>query len=126
MTSSPTPFRPSVALLDHDPAVCSALKFSLELEGFRIQAFEEPEALREAVRNQVFDALIVGHAPPDIGAPELLGQWPQETRRPPTVLTATNPTSNLRRFADKVGAALIEKPLLSDALVEALRARIPS
>ncbi|HJV40347.1 hypothetical protein [Caulobacter sp.] len=126
MTSRPTFFRPSVALLDHDPAVCSALKFSLELEGFQIMTFEEPETLRQALRKQAFDALIVGHAPPAIAAPELFDQWPAETPRPPTVLTATNPTASLRRFADKVGAILIEKPLLSDALVDALRARIPS
>lgn len=126
MTSRPTLFRPSVALLDHDPAVCSALKFSLELEGFQILTFEDPDTLRQALRKRAFDALIVGHAPPAITAPELLDQWPEGAPRPPTVLTATNPTSNLRRFADRVGAILIEKPLLSDALVEALRARIPS
>lgn len=124
MTSRPTPFRPSVALLDHDPAVCSALKFSLELEGFQIQAFQEPQALRRALGEQTFDAMIIGHSPPAIAAPELLGQWMGAAPRPPVVITATNPASDLRRFADKVGAALIEEPLLSDALVETLRARI--
>lgn len=114
-----------MALLDHDPAVCSALKFSLELEGYRVFTFEESADLRRAIRDERFDGLIIGHAPPAVVAPDLLGRWPQESPRPPTVLTATNPTSDLRRFVDKVGAALIEKPLLNDALIEALRTRVP-
>ncbi len=46
--------RPVVAVVDDDMAVCSSLKFSLELEGFAVRIFYSSAELLDVLHNSVF------------------------------------------------------------------------
>ncbi len=123
-THAPSPRPQRVLVLDQDVAVRQALAFSLALEGYSVEAFGAPDALLTRLRAGAADAVIIGHAPPAIRAPLIAQRVRSLASDAAVVITATNPSAELRRDADLARAALTEKPLLGDALLEALQAAL--
>jgi DNA-binding NtrC family response regulator len=121
--ASPPPLR-RVLVHDQDVAVRQALAFSLALEGYSVEAFGAPDTLLTRLRADSADAVIIGHAPPDIRAPLIAQRVRSLVANAAVVITATNPSAELRRNAHLAHAALTEKPLLGDALLETLKAAL--
>ncbi|MET3665500.1 response regulator [Caulobacter sp. 1776] len=121
MPPSPSPAAPSVLVLEQDRALGLALRFSLALEGYRVETFDTSSIFLERLAGAPFDAVIVGQASPSIDAFALLEPLRRRAPKTPVLLTATNPTQALRRQARQNRMVVIEKPLLGDGLVEALK-----
>jgi len=119
--NSPSPAAPCILVLEEDQELGSALRFSLALEGYRVETFDAPSTFLERLPSAPFDAVIVGQAAPAIDAFDMLEPLRRRAPDAPIVLTATNPTRALRRRARQQHLVLIEKPLLGDGLVEALK-----
>jgi len=114
--------RPRILLVESDPALRAALKFSLELEGF---AVEDHESGADIVAPAA-DCLVVDNRMSDGDGLKLLAALKKKGLSSPAIILASNPTSAMSRAVSAAGARLVEKPLLCDGLVAAIRSILPA
>lgn len=114
-----------VILIERDPELRNALAFSLDLEGFKVQSAGAINGLDLAVSAQAADCLVIAHDPGNIDAFDALLRVANVQSHLPTIVLATNPSTLFRSRTAEIGAHLIEKPLIGDALSNALRSLIP-
>ena len=112
---------PMLLLVDDDPAVRASLQFSLELEGFAVETFESGETLLAQAMLASPACLVLDYRLPGIDGLSLLGLLRERGETCPAVIITSNPTRSVRQRTTDAGAALIEKPLLSDGLTAAIR-----
>jgi two-component system response regulator FixJ len=115
---------PMLLLVDDDPAVCASLKFSLELEGFEVKAFDSGEALMEQADLAMPSCLVLDYRLPGVDGLSLLQALRERGESCPAVIITSNPTRKVRQRTIDAGAVLIEKPLLSNGLTAAIRSLI--
>ena len=110
-----------VLVIDGDPAVRNALKFSLEVEGFHVRTYANAaEILGEgALARRGY--LVIDDKLPDRSGMALLTELRRAGCQLSAILIATNPTRALRSMAASARVRVIEKPLLTDELFEAIR-----
>ena len=113
--------RPILLLVDDDEAVGDALKFALELEGFEVRTYPSAEALLATGLPGGDGCLVLDLNLPEMNGMELLARLRASGVRLPAILITTNPTAKTRALALAQGAPIVEKPLLSDALLETVR-----
>lgn len=111
----------TVVLVDDDPAVLNSLKFALELEGFAVEAYQAGSQLLSKGRLPSDGCLIIDYNLPGMNGLDLLAVLRERRVALPAILITTHPSAYLRKRAAAVGLPIVEKPLLDDALVEALR-----
>ncbi|MGL3820152.1 histidine kinase [Sphingopyxis sp. R3-92] len=100
-----------VILFASDPALLSALRFSLTLEGFDVRGnTERPTSPMCLIIDQGFrsDGLA------------WLASLRADGNASPAILLVTHPDRSVRASAAALGATLIEKPLTGDDLSDAL------
>jgi FixJ family two-component response regulator len=114
---SPFDSRPLVVVADADAALCDALKFSLEAEGFDVATCADGEDLLRRSLPAHGTCLVVDDRLPNVSGLDALGQL-----RP--VMITTHPGEAVRKGAKAVAAPIVEKPLLGDVLLEHIRAAL--
>jgi two-component system, LuxR family, response regulator FixJ len=114
-------WQPIVAVIDDDPAVCSSLKFSLELEGFSVRTYGSAAELLRTDDAADCDCLVVDQRMPGISGMELIERLRQCQVSTPAVLIASHPNPALSARAAKAAVPIVEKPLLGNTLVERIR-----
>ena len=113
---------PLVAVVDDDPAVCSSLKFSLELEGFRVRTYGGGgELLRNADLAGV-DCFVIDQRMPRMSGFELIVELRGRHIATPAILIVSEPNIGLSARAAKARVPIVEKPFLGNSLVDAIRA----
>lgn len=117
--------RPIVLLVDDDPAVAHAVQFSFDLEGIEVRSFSDAESLL-ASGDLPLDSgcLILDYHLPGADGLDLLDRLRAKGVRLPAVLITTNPRKNLSMRAASAGVPIVEKPLLTDALLSAVRSAL--
>jgi DNA-binding response OmpR family regulator len=113
-----------ILLVDDDPAIRSSLTFALELEGFAVETFETGEALAARAARADDACLVLDYRLPGLDGLAALALLRSRGIGLPAAIMTSNPTRNLRKAVDEAGAALIEKPLLCDALTRAIKSLI--
>lgn len=113
--------RPAILLVEDDPAVVNALKFSLELEGIEVSAYADAEILLASRPLPESGCLVLDYNLPGMDGLDLLEHLRAENVTLPAILITTNPRSALLARAALAGVQIIEKPLLTDALRDAVR-----
>lgn len=113
--------RPKIFLVDDDPAVRASLAFSLELEGFLIETFDCAEDLADVASFPANGCLVVDYRLPGMDGISLLRSLRRRGVGLPAVLITSAPTRTVHIGAAETGAAIVEKPLLCDALTAAVR-----
>jgi FixJ family two-component response regulator len=109
-----------VVVVDDDPAVTSSLKFSLEVEGFEVRAYQSGRALLADGALPSCGCLVIDFSMPDMDGLELVNHLRHDHCALPAILVTSHPTAALRRRASAAGVNLVEKPLLSNALIDAI------
>ena len=117
---TPSLSRPAVLLVDDDPAVTHAVQFSFDLEGLDVRSFSDAAGLLRA-ELPAEGCLVLDYHLPDMDGLELLERLRAGGVRLPAVLMTTNPRMILKARAAAAGVPIIEKPLLTDALLTAVR-----
>ena len=108
-----------VIVVDDDPAVCSALKFSLEIEGFRVLTYPDAESLLRA--DLPSDACcVVDYYLPGMNGVELIKILRKRHADLPIVLMTTYPTPEIRAVANSDNFPIVEKPLLGNTLLDSI------
>lgn len=116
--------REAVVVVDDDPAVLGALKFALELEGFAVAAYRRGSELLAQKRLPQEGCLIVDFKLPDMDGLSLIASLRSRSVRLPAILITSHPSSSLRERAAAASTPIIEKPLLGNALLDAIRAAL--
>ena len=114
--------RAVVVIVDDDTALRSSLKFALELEGFAIQAYPDAESvLASASDASTAECMVVDYKLPGLNGLELLRELRARGITTPAILITTAPGIVLKDRAARAGVAIVEKPLLGNALSESIR-----
>jgi two-component system, LuxR family, response regulator FixJ len=119
--SQPTSPGSLVLVIDDDPAVLSSLKFSLEVEGFAVRAFHSGEELLDGRPPPDAACLVVDYKLEAMDGLSLVAELRRRSIDVPAILIASDPPASVRRRAAEAGLEIVEKPLLGDSLIEAIR-----
>ena len=112
---------PTLLLVDDDVALRSALKFALELDGYRVQTFASGEALLAADLPARNVCLVVDENLPGMGGLDSVGALRARSQDLPALLITSHPGPELRRRAGRMRVPIIEKPLIDDLLIRNIR-----
>lgn len=115
---------PTLVLVDDDFALRSALKFALELDGFRVQAFASGEDLLAAELPERDVCLVLDENLPGLGGLDSLEALRRRAVDLPALLITSHPGPGLRRRAGRLRVPIIEKPLIDDLLVRNIRSAL--
>jgi two-component system response regulator FixJ len=125
-SESPSSRNAVAVIVDDDPAVRNSLKFFLEVEGLSVRAYANAaDALQEA-NYPVRGCLIIDYRLPGMTGLDLLALLRERRITLPAILITTNPSSYLVSRTKAAGATLVEKPLLNEALHEAVQLALKS
>jgi FixJ family two-component response regulator len=115
---------PVVLVVDDDPAVCNSLQFSLELEGYVVRTYPNGQMLLSEADLPTRGCLVLDQVMPGMSGLDLLARLRSRRVSLPAILITTNPSKILRQRAVVAGVALVEKPLLGNALLDGIREAI--
>jgi two-component system, LuxR family, response regulator FixJ len=111
--------RPVIAVVDDDPAVCSSLKFSLELEGFAVRAYYSAAEFTTASNLEGCACFVIDQGLPDTNGMQLIEGLRARHIEAPAILIVGHPYAYARLAAQAAaaGVPIIEKPLFGNALL---------
>jgi len=109
---------PLIAVVDDDAAVCSSLKFALELEGFRVRTFAGGTELLGAPDIAACRCFVVDQKMPGMSGLELIGKLREHDIAAPAILLISQPSVALSARAANAHVPIVEKPLLGNALLD--------
>jgi len=112
---------PVIVVVDDDVAVCNSLKFSLELEGFTVRTFRSGAELLRAGNFGDCDCFVVDQRMPGMSGMDLIARLREHEVATPAILIISQPSDALNVRAAKVAVPIVEKPFLSNALVDKIR-----
>lgn len=110
--------RPLIAVVDADAAVCSSLKFALELEGFRVSTFTGGAELLRAPEIVACQCFVVDQKMPGTSGLDLIGTLRERHIAAPAILIISQPSVALTVRAASLRVPIVEKPLLGNALLD--------
>jgi two-component system response regulator FixJ len=112
---------PVIAVIDDDPAVCNSLKFSLELEGFAVRAYRSGAEFLVAGDFRDCKCIVIDQRMPGMSGMEVIAELRERKVWIPAILIISQPSKVLSARAAAAHVPIVEKPLLSNALVEKIR-----
>lgn len=118
--------RPLLLLVEDDAALVDSLSFAFELEGFRVKSYFLPETLLTTALPEQAACMVVDLILPGMDGLELIETLRARGVTLPAILITTHPTAQTRGEAAERGVPIIEKPLLTDALLQKVRDLLPS
>jgi two-component system response regulator FixJ len=113
--------QPAVVVVDDDPAVCGSLKFSLELEGFSVRTYSDAAEALLASDLHACDCFVIDQRMPKMTGLELIDALRRRHISTPAILIISHPNDTVSVRSAKAGIPIVEKPLLTNALVERIR-----
>jgi two-component system response regulator FixJ len=114
----------TVVIVDDDPAVCAALRLSFELDGLSVITFPSAEAMLAAPALPGKGCIVLDYRLPGLDGLELLTRLRERGFTLSAVLITTAPPPAVRQRAAREDVEIVEKPLLSNALMDAVHARL--
>ena len=120
----PVPTTPLVIVVDDDAAVRGSLKFALEIEGFTVHAYARGDELLDDAALADCACLIIDQRLPGMTGLDVVAALRDQRIATPAILITSHPTGHLQERAAKAGIAIVEKPLLGNALIERVRAAV--
>jgi FixJ family two-component response regulator len=120
--SAPPAERPIVIIVDDDADLRTALRYSLEIEGFDVICCASGERLLNLALPPTTACLVVDEKLPGISGIEALEALRGRQVTIPAIVITSVADARLRARLLLADAQLIEKPLLNDQLTRAIRA----
>lgn len=111
-------------VVDDDEDLLAALRFSLELDGLRVETHRSSETVDLAALPTAHACLVLDYRLPTANGLDLLARLRAGGVALPAILITSHASLPVRESARAAGALLVEKPLLGDTLVEAIRATL--
>lgn len=111
----------TIAIVDDDPAVCSSLKFSLELEGFKVRTYANAADLLRHGELGAVDCFVIDQRMPVMSGLELIAALRGRKVATPAILIISQPSASLSARAAQAKVPIVEKPFLGNMLVDRIR-----
>lgn len=111
---------PVIAVVDDDPAVCNSLKFSLELEGFKVRTFAGGADILRSREAGACDCFVIDQRMPGLSGLELIEKLRDRHIAAPAILIISEPSAALAARAAKAHVPIVEKPFLGNALLDCI------
>lgn len=123
---SPTvdPNAPLILVVDDDEAVRKALEFALELQGYNVEVCGSGEALVARDLPQSNSCLVIDERLEGMSGLATVGVLRNRGIAIPAILITSHPQPQLRTAALAAGVPIVEKPLIGDGLVTAIRSAL--
>jgi two-component system, LuxR family, response regulator FixJ len=110
-----------ILVIDDDDAVRNSLKFSLEVEGFKVWAYSDAQELLNEDSLPPSSCFVIDYYMPAMNGLELVAELRDRHISIPTILITTLPSQDLRNKAKAAGIRIVEKPLLGSCLLDSIR-----
>jgi FixJ family two-component response regulator len=112
---------PTVLVVDDDPDVLGSLRFSLEVEGYRVRTYADGAAILSDPLLPDSGCLVVDfHIPGNDGLAVIDSLRARRVAMPAILITSAPPAAVVRRAA-AAGVPIVEKPLLGSTLSDGIR-----
>jgi FixJ family two-component response regulator len=121
MSPTLSPAGKLVIVIDDDRAVLNALGFALEMAGFSSRQYGSAAAALSTGALDQAACLVIDQGLPDIQGLDLLAQLRRNGLTTPAIIITSSPPAAVLARARTLGAPVIEKPLLDDALFACIR-----
>jgi FixJ family two-component response regulator len=108
--------KPVIVIVDDDFAVRNSLAFVLTEEGYLVRAYCSAEMLLDDALLGDASCLVIDQKLPGLSGLDLIAELRRRNVFAPVILITTGPTAQVRRAAAAAGIAIVEKPLIGDAL----------
>lgn len=115
---------PNIILVDDDIALRTALTFTLELDGFVVTALGSGEDLLNCTLPGAPSCLVLDQNMGGLTGLDCLAELRSRAIDMPALLITSHPRQSLRDTAAALGAVIVEKPLLGDALLSEIDAAL--
>ena len=115
-----------VVVIDDDPALLGSLKFALELEGYAVAPYRSGAELLAQKQLPETGCLVIDFKLSDMDGLTLLAYLRGRGVELPAILITTHPSAGLRRRSAAANVPIVEKPLLGNALLDAIRGTLAS
>lgn len=113
-----------VAVVDDDAAVRNSLKFSLEIEGYVVHVYSDGAELLSAGDLSQCACFVVDQNLPGMAGLDVVARLRDRRVSVPAILITSHPTAALSKRATNAGIAIVEKPLLGNALIDSIHAAV--
>jgi two-component system, LuxR family, response regulator FixJ len=113
--------QPIIIIVDDDPAVCSSLKFLLELEGFAVRTFGDGVDLLSSDGLEACSCFVIDQRMPVMSGMDVITKLRDRKVFTPAILIISHPNAALSARAARCGVPIVEKPLFGNVLVERIR-----
>lgn len=110
----------TVFVVDDDEAVLNSLRFALEIEGFKVRLFRSCGELLGQATFPNSGCLVLDYNLPDGDGLQALAILRERGVSLAAILITTHPSEGVRRRAAAAAVLIVEKPLLGNALTEAI------
>jgi len=120
------PTKPVIVVVDDDFAVRNSLAFALTEEGFIVRTYCSAERLLDGEFLSDARCLVIDQKLPGMNGLGLVDELRRRDVSVPVILITTAPTAQIRRAAAAAGVAIVEKPLIGDALFHEIHVHIAS
>jgi FixJ family two-component response regulator len=117
-TAQNAPGKPVIVTVDDDFAVRNSLAFALTEKGFLVRTYCSAEMLLDDVLVGDPSCLIIDQKLPGLNGLDLVDELRRRDVLAPVILITTGPAAQIRRAAAAAGIAIVEKPLIGDALFQ--------
>lgn len=111
---------PTVVVVDDDADLLAALRFSLELDGLRVLTYRSAESVAINQLPRTNACLVVDYRLPGRDGLDLLSSLRSVGVALPAIVVTSHAGPTVRRRVRSADAVLLEKPLLGDALIDAI------
>lgn len=117
--------QPTVFIVDDDQAVCEALRFFLQLTGFRVETYHRAEEFLDAYDPERPGCLLLDISMPGMNGLELQKELHARHSRLPVIFMTGHGDAEIRDRVLKRGAmAFIKKPFLSQVLLDHIQSAL--
>jgi two-component system response regulator FixJ len=111
----------TVVIVDDDEALLEALTFGLELEGFEVQSHRSAATVLAETLLKTNCCLVIDYKMPGLNGLDLLSRLRRQAVELPAIIITSHANSDILARCRALGAAVVEKPLLTDGLLIAIR-----
>src|ERR1041385_3267208 len=109
----------TIVIVDDDHAVCDALGFALEIEGYKVRSYGSAEdALKD---HAAADCYVVDYALPGMNGIDMIGELRAKRPSQPAIVIPGRTARSIHDQARRAGVRVIDKPFLDGLLVDAVK-----
>jgi two-component system response regulator FixJ len=114
----------TVFVVDDDEAVLNSLQFALEIEGFKVRLFRNEGEILKQTEFPKSGCLVLDFNLPEMDGLQVLTVLRKRGVSLPAILITSHKSERISQRAAVAGVLTLEKPLLGNGLVEAIRGAI--